>query len=817
MHEDSVSRSIANVGDLNRDGFDDLVLGDPLESTCLVFLGRADGLRNLPVALSITGAEDGGDLFGWAVAGRADVDGDGHGDVLVSARNSGVCYVFLGSALALAISSGLSHRSVGQMVVGVDGFKIVGSSSSLLTGLTASFLGDVDGDGFVDVAVSSISKAGDYEVWLVFLDPSRLVDLSLDQLVSSSSSSSRVWRIVGPSYSFTGFSIAGLGDMDGDGLADFAIGSIPFTSTRPQQTFVVYGTSQLGMDNGMGNGNDSFSLQLTDLAQGRDGFVVTGAGFLVAGAGDVNGDGLADLLLVRAEGWQGRGNAFLLSLPTNLTSSPSLSPSSSPSSVPSQEPTSSPSISPASSPSSMPSTTSLSPSHASLPSSPSLSSSLPSVAHTVKPSASPRPSLRPSRLPSARPSPRPSAVPTLTPSQIPSRRPSTEPTRRTARPITARPTPPRFPSSQPSTNDPTSSASESFTVRRIEQTGVVSMGSDNEKFVVAVGQGVGMGMGMVHFESSSPSQGAKIFVILPAPRTTIILDEFREGRDVLNLAQFSALRQVGDLSFSTDPLTLQLSPSQQLVLRSHDQLDLTAASFVFSSSQLRGVGEQSVVTADEKVAVSLAVLGAGVLLAWAYASAATRRKEQEEKKEAEARRRRRSSEEEDNDSDSGREIQDNKDKPGHCDAGEEEEESIHSSSSSSSSSLGGSSASSVFLSLPSKTSPSPADSLPTQNHRQVHLDPHGLSASYSPRNAADREEEDPEDWAELSSSSSPSPPLSPHHLEDTNPFSTSGAAVGLVSLANPSPRDEDDDSLADLFELSETSSLADRQEQSNRK
>ena len=64
---DTVSRSVTIVGDIDGDGFEDLVEGYPDASRCLVRLGSGNGFRKMAVSFTIEG--DGGDGLGWSVAG----------------------------------------------------------------------------------------------------------------------------------------------------------------------------------------------------------------------------------------------------------------------------------------------------------------------------------------------------------------------------------------------------------------------------------------------------------------------------------------------------------------------------------------------------------------------------------------------------------------------------------------------------------------------------------------------------------------------------------------------------------------------------
>jgi hypothetical protein len=102
-----------------------------------------------------------------------------------------------------------------------------------------------------------------------------------------------------------------------------AIGSVPYYRGQfsKQQTFIVYGGKREELV--------PQELILSEMTE-KQGFIISGAGFLVVGVDDVNYDGIADVLITDYQGWQGQRNAYLISSPKNMTFSPTIQPSSIP-------------------------------------------------------------------------------------------------------------------------------------------------------------------------------------------------------------------------------------------------------------------------------------------------------------------------------------------------------------------------------------------------------------------------------------------------------------------------------------------------------
>jgi hypothetical protein len=243
--------------DLDGDGVPDVALA-LASGAVAVYLGGAAGLaRAPPVIAHPDGAQAG---FGYVLAAAGDVNGDGYGDLAVGEceryRSGGQVRVYLGGPSGPLLSSP-------ETLTSSDGLKGFGCR------VTAA--GDLDGDGYGDVAVARVGDDFSGSLYVFAGGPGGLAKTTT-RIDSPDQNPSRL-----------GYSLAGVGDLDGDGYADLVASEIA-VSDLTGHVHVYLG----------GAGGISNQRILTLPSPDPDGLQFGGS---VAAAGDVDGDGHPDFVV----------------------------------------------------------------------------------------------------------------------------------------------------------------------------------------------------------------------------------------------------------------------------------------------------------------------------------------------------------------------------------------------------------------------------------------------------------------------------------------------------------------------------------------
>ncbi|MBN2099419.1 MAG: FG-GAP repeat protein [Dehalococcoidia bacterium] len=242
--------SAANAGDVNGDGYDDVIIGAPEDDVAYVYHGSATGLSTSP---NWTATEGFCDDFGSSVGEAGDVNGDSYDDVIIGAPGGSVAYAYHGSATGLSTSPNWTASEAFWYELGSS----VGG------------IGDVNGDGYDDVIIGAPGE----DLAYVYHGSAAGLSASYDWHADSEEWSAEF-----------GGSVASAGDVNGDGYADVIVGEQYCDNGHEEEgrAYVFHGSS-MGL---------SATVDWTADSDQEGAWF----GCSVASAGDVNGDGYDDTI-----------------------------------------------------------------------------------------------------------------------------------------------------------------------------------------------------------------------------------------------------------------------------------------------------------------------------------------------------------------------------------------------------------------------------------------------------------------------------------------------------------------------------------------
>ena len=286
--EGDLGRSVSSAGDVNGDGFDDLILGafsaSPFDrmraGESYIIYGKGGGPGDLDLAtltaaqgFRISGANE-QDYSGVAVSAAGDINNDGIDDLSV-ATHTGISYVLYGQ-LGTAGDVDLASLEPSR------GFTLTGADK-------VGAAGDINGDGISDLILGAAGAAYSGEAYVIYGKESGLGDLDLPAITAANG-----FKITGSTYGEgVGISVHAAGDVNGDGLGDLIVGATGLTTGGGVTggAYVVYGKDGGSADIDLATLTPAQGFRILGVADGDN------AGYSVSIAGDVNGDGIDDLII----------------------------------------------------------------------------------------------------------------------------------------------------------------------------------------------------------------------------------------------------------------------------------------------------------------------------------------------------------------------------------------------------------------------------------------------------------------------------------------------------------------------------------------
>jgi hypothetical protein len=277
--------SVSTAGDVNGDGYSDIIIGVPeysnaqqSEGAVFVYYGTNDGIDQAN-KLILEGNQDNAN-FGSSVSTAGDVNGDGYVDVIIGmpgktigVNKVGAAYIYHGSSSGLSVTPSTM---------------INGDQSNSGFGNAVSTAGDVNGDGYTDVIIGA-STYGLGAKGAAFVHYGS----------SSGVSNTPNWTKEGVNASFLGNSVSAAGDVNGDGYSDVIIGAYDFSNGQVAEgaVYVFHGSAS-----GLSQTADWSIESNQDYAS---------FGLDVSAAGDVNGDGYGDIVFSGYNSTNKEGAAYV--------------------------------------------------------------------------------------------------------------------------------------------------------------------------------------------------------------------------------------------------------------------------------------------------------------------------------------------------------------------------------------------------------------------------------------------------------------------------------------------------------------------------
>jgi len=302
---DSLGVSVGSAGDVNKDGYSDIIVGvSEKNAVYVIYGGQKSSLGDLDFSslildpqttgFKVTGSA--GVNFGKIVGTAGDFNNDGYDDIMIATpsvnTNTGAVYVIYGGE-----KSSMSHLDLSATPLSplTTGFTITGEGVQHYFGYSISS-GDINKDGYSDIVVGAYGKDSNKgAVYVIYgQEKSSMSDLDLSSVVLDPPTTGYIITGEAAGHYF-GYSVSVIGDFDKDGYLDLVIGA-PQRGSGIGMAYTIYGKDKASSSNLILTSSTlSSANSIGWTGQGRtdDNF-----GEIVSSVGDINGDGYDDLAII---------------------------------------------------------------------------------------------------------------------------------------------------------------------------------------------------------------------------------------------------------------------------------------------------------------------------------------------------------------------------------------------------------------------------------------------------------------------------------------------------------------------------------------
>ena len=304
---DQLGNSVHTAGDINNDGYDDIIVGAPCKTgeqgaAYVIYGGDKSTMSNIALSstilnptstgFTITG-NAGSNLFGSPVSTAGDVNNDGYDDIIIGAskKNSyqGAAYVIYGGEKSTMTNIALSTQVLNPLTTG---FMITGNAAGDYFGLSVSTAGDINNDEYDDVIIGASQRNSNQGAAYVIYGGENPTMSNWDFSSGATLSPASTGFIItgNAAGDLFGSSVSKAGDINNDGYDDIIVGA-----SGKSAAYVIYGGAKSSMSN--------IALGSTTLDPTSTGFMLTGNtagdefGASVSTAGDFNKDGYDDIIV----------------------------------------------------------------------------------------------------------------------------------------------------------------------------------------------------------------------------------------------------------------------------------------------------------------------------------------------------------------------------------------------------------------------------------------------------------------------------------------------------------------------------------------